>query len=187
MNVMKIGNYTTQYSSNKTQQSSNPSFGKIVDVKTLEEPIATKLGALIRKVGTAIDNTFGFRLNHVPDTARRIVGFADSQQAVIQVYFDKSIQHLSEEARQGFELTVVNGPNGIVSASIAGKHTQKFGAGQVLSKGDDVGAAQQAITDAWRDYKYSAGSDRAYGFLRKGALMETARKQDLVARFTEGL
>lgn len=182
MKIQRIGICTNNYSSNKTQQSnSNPNFGKIVDVKAMEVPVITRVDALLRKTGKSLDDIFGFRLNHVPDMARRIVGFTEPEDvAAIQIHFDLSTQHLSEDIRKGLELTVKNGPN--VSASVAGKGDQ-FGVGQSANT-DKLKAAKQAITEAVREYIVSAGLERKYAHTRRGALMEAARAQDAVARIT---
>lgn len=191
MKVMKIGNYTNQYSTDKAKlPSQNPNFG-ITDAKALRQPALGRFFGWLAQAGKALDNIFGFTLNHMPDTARRIIGFKKPEDvAAVQGHFDKSTQHLSDEVRRGLQLVVeISGESDegvkVVNASVAGQ-ADRFGLGQVLSTGNDVEAAKQAITSAVRGYEANAGLDKAYSRQRRSALTRVARDQDAVSKFTAG-
>lgn len=192
MKVMKIGNYTNQYSTDKAKQpNNNPNFG-IVDARTFRKPIMSRLGGFLRQACSVFDNVIAGTVKRMPDAARRIVGFEKSEDvATIQVHFDSSIRHLSDEVRQALKLVVERGDKSVndskvICASVADSHTQNCGFGQVISTGDDVEAAKQAITSAVRGYEANAGLDKAYSSQRRGALTRVARDQDAAGRFTAG-
>lgn len=191
MKVMKIGNYTNQYSTDKAKQPNNPNFG-IANARTFREPVMSRLGGFLRQACSVFDNVIAGTVERMPDAARRIIGFEKSEDvAAIQVHFDASTRHLSDEVRQALKLVVERGDKSVkgkkvICASVAGNHTQNYGFGQVVSTGDDVEAAKQAITLAVNDCKMGTYLDRAYGSQRRSALAQTARRQDAVAKFTPG-
>lgn len=185
MKVQQIGNYTNQYSSNKTQQSSsNPNFGKfeVIDVKDVRP---SKIGKMFRQAWEAVDSVLGLNLNEAPQTARRIAGFEKAaEKTAIEAHFDKTTAKLSPEIREKLQLIVHNNADtAVVNAFVVDGSQNIVGHGQVLVTGDTVKAAKQAVTSAVQGYKVDAGLDKAYGHQRRGVLAQVARGQDKVAGF----
>lgn len=150
MKVQQIGNYTTQYSSNKTQKSNNnPNFGIIADVKAVRVPLGQRLGAFLRKVGVDLDNIFCFRPNHASDAAHRISGFERFEDVMaIQAHCDALTERLPASRRQDLRFTV-QGNGSQVTATVAMKGSQnRLGYSQV-SGANSVKTAQRAASDAF--------------------------------------
>lgn len=189
MQVQRIANYTTQYSSNKTQKTNNnPSFGKIEVVKlrrntSLTDMIWDLAGRLWRTIGDAA----GFNLAPV-EKPIRLTGFDDVSPTdieSIESHFNEATGALSEKHRANLKLLVTRThDDGVIKAFVTNGDKDVLGQGQVLATKNytPVQVAKQAITNAVRGYVESLGTVRMCSFQHRGRLARIASSNDKFAR-----
>lgn len=177
MKILQVNNYTNQYLSNRTQQaSSNPNFGKVIDVKNVH---GSGIVEVLGQAGRTLEDTFGFSLK-LPNESRRIVGFEKPKDIeAIQAHFDEMASKLPDALRKELKLVVERRPDGVVGASVSGAARRYGNAMKVDS--NPVIAAKNAITGAIDDLLGSARADKRYD-AREGHVPEFYGLNDIAEK-----
>lgn len=152
MKVQSVNNYTTQYSTNKTQKfDNNPNFGYKVNAFTPSK--RQRLGKwLLGRVDAVVGNP-NVTLRHLPDTAFDIRGFKRGQVNAIRAHFNTITEKLDSETRNRLQL-VVERKGKSISANVSDGNTymfKHFGYAQ-SSENPRLNTPQHVITLAFQRY-----------------------------------
>lgn len=150
MKVQQVSNYTTQYSSNKTQKSNNnPNFG--YKVNGIPSRWQKWRELLINGIDSVVGNP-NISLRHLPDTAFDIRGFGRKEVREIKAHFDKITEEYPE-IHNSVQL-VIERKGKVICASVSDGRPylfKHFGNAQSFEK-PELNNPQKVITLAFQRY-----------------------------------